>query len=45
VVRGHLPGVSALENYQFFDNVATPLVGDDISFSFETLSYDSADMD
>jgi hypothetical protein len=31
-------GVSALENYQFFDNVTSPRVGDYIYFSFETLT-------
>ena len=31
-------GISALENYQFFDKVASPRVGDYIYFSFETLT-------
>jgi hypothetical protein len=31
-------GVSALENYQFFDSVTAPRVGDYIYFSFETLT-------
>lgn len=31
-------GISALESYQFFDNISTPRVGDYIYFSFETLT-------